>query len=314
MTTINQNPLLPPPLMSIVDRIAERHQLAIGVTEAALGSALLAYGLSNGLPELEKLYIRYIDPPNTWKIAVSGGGISLGSLAYLIGNIGITYMGTGIGVPAGLLALGGAVAVGSVGHLAGTWVDEFLLPDPDIWAIVLDAGFVVIGAGFLIDGLRRSWKEIAKIAKGEAEPMCATIGQNDEHRLVLGRYLMSEFYKEPYLVDEFRYTYGQFTPTRWAGRTFADLLATFKGEQYKYESTCRSALCHAVGGNMSHAFGALRIAASVNDNFARHHHIYGLIHAAEGRFDQARQELQQAKLNEPNEDTRQRIEFALSAL
>jgi hypothetical protein len=49
------------------------------------------------------------------------------------------------------------------------------------------------------------------------------------------------------------------------------------------------------------------VAASKHDDWARHHHIYGLIHGAFGDYDKALPELERAGAAEPMEDVRARI-------
>jgi hypothetical protein len=99
-----------------------------------------------------------------------------------------------------------------------------------------------------------------------------------------------------------------------AQRTAADVAASAKNAESKYISCCRSALCHAAAGHYKHAFGALRVAASVDDRWARHHQIYGLIHGVEGNADGARFELGLALEGEPYPENRRRIELGLSLL
>uniref|UniRef100_A0A0C1NMF9 Uncharacterized protein n=1 Tax=Tolypothrix bouteillei VB521301 TaxID=1479485 RepID=A0A0C1NMF9_9CYAN len=97
-------------------------------------------------------------------------------------------------------------------------------------------------------------------------------------------------------------------------RSIADVLATTRSAQDKYNSCCRSAICYAVVGSYDFAFGALRISASVNDSWARHHHIYGLIHAIENRKARAQCELEMAYACEPYSETKVRIARALELL
>ena len=54
-------------------------------------------------------------------------------------------------------------------------------------------------------------------------------------------------------------------------RAAVDLLAFMKSAEDNYKSCCRSALCHAIQGSWDWAFGALRVAASKKDCWARHH-------------------------------------------
>jgi hypothetical protein len=90
-------------------------------------------------------------------------------------------------------------------------------------------------------------------------------------------------------------------------RSLADVLAAFKSPDDNYRSACRSALCYAVTGSREWAFGALRVAASKHDDWARHHHLYGLIHGAFGDYDKALPELERARAAEPLDDVRARI-------
>jgi hypothetical protein len=97
-------------------------------------------------------------------------------------------------------------------------------------------------------------------------------------------------------------------------RTAADVAASAKSSEAKYDSCCRSALCYAAAGHYRYAFGALRVAASVDDRWARHHQIYGLIHGVEGNVDGARFELSFSLEREPYSEKRRRIELGLSLL
>lgn len=49
------------------------------------------------------------------------------------------------------------------------------------------------------------------------------------------------------------------------------------------------------------------MAASKHDDWAWHHHLYGLIHEASGDYDKALPELERARAAEPMEDVRVRI-------
>jgi hypothetical protein len=94
-------------------------------------------------------------------------------------------------------------------------------------------------------------------------------------------------------------------------RATADFLAFMKAAENNYMSCCRSALCHAIQGSWEWAFGALRAAAHKNDSWARHHHIYGLIHGARGDFVTALRELERAATTEPYPEPRERIAEAI---
>lgn len=102
--------------------------------------------------------------------------------------------------------------------------------------------------------------------------------------------------------------------TTLIARSIADIMATVRSPQDKYNSCCRSAICYALTGSYNFAFGALKIAASVNDLWARHHHIYGLIHGIQNRNEEAKSELEMAYNYEPYSETKARIGQALKLL
>lgn len=157
--------------------------------------------------------------------------------------------------------------------------------------------------------------------------------------------ILREFYLEPRLPDEFKaatflHWFGRTVskpaaylvaakfgipptlveqPVRFAcglqnttlmARAFSDWLASLASPRNNYESCCRSALCYAITNSYEWAFGALRNAATRNDGWARHHHIYGLLHGERGDFERAVFELAKALDAESYADTRGRIEEA----
>jgi hypothetical protein len=95
--------------------------------------------------------------------------------------------------------------------------------------------------------------------------------------------------------------------TALPGRSASDILAAFRSPDDNYRSCCRSALCNAVTGSREWAFGALRVAASKHDYWARHHHLYGLTHGVSGDYNKALPELERARASEPMGDVRVRI-------
>ncbi|HEY9696131.1 MAG TPA: hypothetical protein V6D10_02635 [Trichocoleus sp.] len=97
-------------------------------------------------------------------------------------------------------------------------------------------------------------------------------------------------------------------------RSVADVLATIRSPHDKYNSCCRSAICHAIVGAYDNASGALYHASRVNDSWARHHHLYGLLHGARNRQEKARYELEQAYAQEPWKESKVRIAQALALL
>lgn len=78
-----------------------------------------------------------------------------------------------------------------------------------------------------------------------------------------------------------------------------------------YQASCGLALGLAIRGESELAFEALRLAGSMHDDWARHHHIYGLIHGSEGNAARALFELNLAHDAEPFAATRGRIAEAI---
>lgn len=96
--------------------------------------------------------------------------------------------------------------------------------------------------------------------------------------------------------------------------TAAGVSAELKGEGVTYERCCRLALCYIAIGRPSHVFSALRVAATKNDLFARHHYLYGLALGLEGSVERACWELGMALSYEPYDEARERIQLALELL
>lgn len=93
-------------------------------------------------------------------------------------------------------------------------------------------------------------------------------------------------------------------------RGILDILEGLQGPDKKYESGCRSALCYAAVGLQKEAMDALHFAKGDAPARCRHHHIYGLLHALNGRPLQAVHELRLAEEKESDGETRLRIRRA----
>ena len=89
--------------------------------------------------------------------------------------------------------------------------------------------------------------------------------------------------------------------------TAAALTRELQAKGVTYDRCIRMALCYAVLSRYGHVFSALRAAADVNDSYARHHHLYGLILAIEGNNERAKWELGIALHNEPFDTGKDRI-------
>ncbi|PTY04142.1 hypothetical protein DB346_04950 [Verrucomicrobia bacterium LW23] len=96
-------------------------------------------------------------------------------------------------------------------------------------------------------------------------------------------------------------------------RAFTDFREGILSSSRRYISCCRTALVFAMQGKHENAFASLRTASQVNDGWARHHHLYGLIHGVRGDREKAAFELGMAQAREPFPAARKRIEDALRA-
>lgn len=84
--------------------------------------------------------------------ATAGAGIG-GIASSFIGSIGITAMGTAIGIPAVALMGGGAVIFSAFGYSVGDMAQRFFEP-PGGFGFT-DASILAIGIALLVDGARR---------------------------------------------------------------------------------------------------------------------------------------------------------------
>src|SRR5206468_6146205 len=91
----------------------------------------------------------------------------------------------------------------------------------------------------------------------------------------------------------------------------ADRLASLRASARDYHTRCRAALGTAVLGRRDEARVLLREAAAVDDSWARHHHLAGLLAGLEGDGGRALAELTRARDAEPFEGGRRRITEAI---
>jgi len=132
------------------------HQVAIGVTEMALGAALVAAGCSNGSIQMGVDYVVHKLNPS-WYPEIVGGGASgvLGLATYFLGNVGVAAMGTALCIPALALAGGAAVVFGLAGYGAAKLVDSLMHQLPDMQQLASAGGLVALGIWLIVNGARR---------------------------------------------------------------------------------------------------------------------------------------------------------------
>ena len=97
-------------------------------------------------------------------------------------------------------------------------------------------------------------------------------------------------------------------------RTASSLAAELRHIDVSYDRCVQYGLIYALSAMNGHAFAALRAAATKNDDWARHHYIYGLIHGGVGAWSTAKEELDVALSAEPYADARARVREAIEHL
>lgn len=93
-------------------------------------------------------------------------------------------------------------------------------------------------------------------------------------------------------------------------RTAASVTSDLRPREVTYDQCIRLALCYGVLDKEGHAFSALRVAASKNDHYARHHYLYGIFLGLKGDRERALWELDMALRHEPYPEGLERIRAA----
>lgn len=143
-------------LKAFASNWCREHQTALGVTEMALGAALLTAGWQNGALQMGVDFVAHKLNPG-WAAELSGAtsaGIA-GFAAHIIGNIGIVGMGGYMAVPALALAGGAALVFGLAGYTGAKLVGDFLHQAPNLDQLLSATSMVAVGAWLLVDGARR---------------------------------------------------------------------------------------------------------------------------------------------------------------
>lgn len=139
-------------LLDYCNEWCSTHQWAVGVGEMALGAAVITWGLQTGNIDMGSHVVGSQWSEGGMFGATAGAGIG-GIAASFIGSIGITAMGTAIGIPAIALIGGGAAIFSAFGYSVGDMAQKFFQP-PGGFGFT-DASILVIGIALLVDGARR---------------------------------------------------------------------------------------------------------------------------------------------------------------
>lgn len=132
-----------------------KHQWQLGVTEMALGAALLTAGWQNGAIQMGVDFVVHTLNPG-WAAEIAGGASGLAGLAtYFVGNIGVAALGGAFCIPALAIAGGAAIVFGLAGYGAAQLVQDFLHQAPSLGQFMTAAGLVAVATWLIIDGARR---------------------------------------------------------------------------------------------------------------------------------------------------------------
>lgn len=132
-----------------------KHQWQLGVTEMALGAALLTAGWQNGAIQVGVDFVLHKLNPG-WAAEITGGASGLAGLAtYFVGNVGVAALGGAFCLPALAIAGGAALVLGLAGYGAAQLVEDFLHQAPSLGQITTATGLVAVGLWLIIDGARR---------------------------------------------------------------------------------------------------------------------------------------------------------------
>lgn len=134
------------------------YQIEIGVAEMALGAALIAWGAHSNVFELGKDIVATAFPNNTLAETVGAASAGAGGLGgYILGSIGVAAMGSAIGIPAGVVALGAAAIFGAMGYTITDVINDKLtqIDFNELLGGLVGASALAVGLALLIDGARR---------------------------------------------------------------------------------------------------------------------------------------------------------------
>ncbi len=136
------------------------NQWAVGVGEMAVGAALVAWGVHNGLIEMgSQLVATELGGSNAESIVGAVGGYGFGAMAgSIMGSIGVVAMGGAIGIPAALVIGGAAAVLGMAGYTAGD-IAHNVINAIDTSALVANGSVLLVGLALIIDGARRCIKD-----------------------------------------------------------------------------------------------------------------------------------------------------------
>lgn len=140
------------------------HKVAVGVTEIALGSAAIAFGVNTGCIEIGENIVTTLldDTARKVGIASSVAGGAAGTVArMLIGGMGLSLMGTAISIPAVVVVGGASWVFGATGYALGSEIVELLNPI-DWGSFGLGCSLLVVGLALILDGIRRVMPDCVK--------------------------------------------------------------------------------------------------------------------------------------------------------
>ncbi len=139
----------------------EHPNAVVGFAEMAIGSSLIAWGVSNGVIDMgSQLVATAFGGFNDYSVVGGAVGSVMGGVAgNILGSIGVAACGTAIGVPAAIVIGGGSVILGLCGYTVGDVSQHLLNPSISGGMLAKNVSLLAIGVALLIDGARRCIKD-----------------------------------------------------------------------------------------------------------------------------------------------------------
>jgi hypothetical protein len=135
---------------------AKENQCAVGISEIALGVALLKYGISHDLISVGTHLVGTAFN-TSMKAGLVSGGIA-GIAGAFLGNIGVAALGGAIGIPGVVLAGGAAAVFGCAGYGVSEMLKQFTPLLDQAKTVTLDfagSSLVAIAVALIFDGAKR---------------------------------------------------------------------------------------------------------------------------------------------------------------
>ena len=132
------------------------NEVPFGVAQIAAGAALVALGVQNGAIEIGVALLPTCTPivSSGGTMGFLGGFMGGGWAGSLLGSIGVVALGSGIGIPAVVVAGGAACILGLAGYAVGDIAHNIMFPGVDPLSLVMPGSLLLVGTYLMIKGAR----------------------------------------------------------------------------------------------------------------------------------------------------------------